>query len=242
MYVVHDQEMYEFGGAHENLEVHIDESKFGKCKLSKGHKGKPVKGVWVFGIVECWKQQDGSLRRGKIMACAVRKRNKKTLIPIIMRHVLPGTHIVSDCWKACDCLDDPNDICGHMHHTHGKVNHSETFQNTAGETTNMIEGSWKWMKAAIPQNAYNETAIQDHIFEHIWRVNNQGRTWAALIEGLAQIAHDSEVGWTFEKQLDLVAWSFKQTQRSTFGSDKQMLVPIPCGPSSRAQLCATIKK
>lgn len=32
--------------------VEIDESKFGKVKKVKGHRGKPVDGQWIFGIYE----------------------------------------------------------------------------------------------------------------------------------------------------------------------------------------------
>lgn len=198
MYVRNDPEMYEFGGPFGCDHVEIDESKFGKCKITRGHRGKKVEGVWVFGFVECWLQPDGSYKRGKIIAYAVKKRNKRTLIPIIMRHVLPGTHIISDYWKAYDCIDDPDDIAGDMFYTHGKVNHSKEFMNADFETTNMIEGSWKWMKDQIPQQAFNSSAIQDHLFEFTWRANHSGHIWSSFIEALAQIKYNPNVGYTLE--------------------------------------------
>ena len=36
----------------ENIIVECDESKFGKRKYQKGHRGHRVDGVWVFGLVE----------------------------------------------------------------------------------------------------------------------------------------------------------------------------------------------
>ena len=48
------------------------------------------------------------------------KRNAETLIPIIQRHVLPGTEIASDEWRAYSKLRE----LGYIHYT---VNHSKNF-------------------------------------------------------------------------------------------------------------------
>ena len=50
----------------------------------------------------------------------VDKRNAETLIPIIQRHVLPGTEIASDEWRAYSKLRE----LGYIHYT---VNHSKNF-------------------------------------------------------------------------------------------------------------------
>ena len=73
--------------------VEIDESKFGKMKY---HRGRPIEGKWVFG---------GICRETK--ACflvPVERRDRDTLLPIIRAHILPGTRVMSDLWKAYDCL------------------------------------------------------------------------------------------------------------------------------------------
>ncbi len=69
--------------------VQIDESKFGKRKYHRGHK---VEGQWVFGGIE------EESRRSFMVA--VEKRDEKTLLPLIQRHIAEGSTIVSDCWKA----------------------------------------------------------------------------------------------------------------------------------------------
>ena len=67
-------------------------------------------------------------------------RTKKTLLPIIKQFILPGTTIISDCWKSYECLDKN----GFDHMT---VNHSITFKDPeTGAHTNTIEGTWFHVK------------------------------------------------------------------------------------------------
>lgn len=74
----------------------------------------------------------------------VEKRDAATLIPLIKRHILPGTTIVSDCWKAYDCL--PKEGFQHL-----KVNHSLNFVDpTTGAHSNTIESTWRHAKAVLP--------------------------------------------------------------------------------------------
>jgi transposase-like protein len=78
------------GGAREIVEV--DESAIGKTKYGRGSQKKTT---WVFGMVQ---------RKGPAYAEIVTARDKKTLLPIIRRHVKQGTIIISDEWKAYSCL------------------------------------------------------------------------------------------------------------------------------------------
>ena len=104
--------------------VEIDESKFGKTKRVKGHKGRWNKGQWVFGGI--------CRETGDFFMVPVPRRDKKTLLRIIKRYILPGTTIISDCWKAYDCLNDEGFI-------HLKVNHSITFKDSeTGAHTNRV--------------------------------------------------------------------------------------------------------
>jgi transposase-like protein len=72
--------------------VEIDESKFGKRKY---HRGKRVDGVWVLGGID---------RDSKDFFQCVADRTADTLVNIIKENILPGTTIISDCWKAYDHL------------------------------------------------------------------------------------------------------------------------------------------
>ncbi|KYQ50359.1 hypothetical protein ALC60_10560 [Trachymyrmex zeteki] len=89
--------------------VQIDEAKIGKRKYNRG---RLVKGQWVFGGYE-----QGSK---KVFVVPVEDRTEKTLLAIIKEWILPGTTIVSDCWKSYDCLNNE----GFQHLT---VNHSYNF-------------------------------------------------------------------------------------------------------------------
>lgn len=122
----------EIGG--KNKVVEIDESKFGIRKYNRGHK---IEGQWVFGGVE-----RGS---GKFFLVPVEDRTKVTLLPIIKKFILPGTTIMSDCWKPYNELKN----MGYVHQT---VNHSKNFVDPAtGACTNQIEGLWRHAKHRVPE-------------------------------------------------------------------------------------------
>jgi hypothetical protein len=72
--------------------IEIDETCIAK---QKHHRGKPKKGAsqWVFGGIE---RGDGGL----MFAFRVPDRKKVTLYPLIRKHILPGTTIISDDWPA----------------------------------------------------------------------------------------------------------------------------------------------
>ena len=65
------QESKQIGGL--GIHVEIDESKFGKRKY---YRGKRVKGQWVFGGRE-------TNDKSKVFMAPIKKRNAKTLLPII---------------------------------------------------------------------------------------------------------------------------------------------------------------
>lgn len=101
----------------------IDESKFGKRKYNRGYH---IEGQWVFAGVE-----RGS---SNSFLVPVDRRDKETLLPIIQKYILPGSTIISDCWKAYTELEKFNYI-------HQTVNHSKTFEDPeTGACTNTIEG------------------------------------------------------------------------------------------------------
>ena len=62
----------------------------------------------------------------------VPNRNARTLLSVIKQKILPGTTIISDCWKSYHCLGDK----GYKHLT---VNHSITFKDkVTGAHTNKV--------------------------------------------------------------------------------------------------------
>jgi hypothetical protein len=65
----------------------------------------------------------------------VKRRNKRTLWPLIFKHIAQGTKIISDGWSAYKGLD--------QFYEHEMVNHSENFKDPiTGARTNTIEGCW----------------------------------------------------------------------------------------------------
>ena len=83
--------------------------------------------MWVFGRNE---------RNTKnCLAVSVEDRSADTLSPIIQKLVLPGTTIISDCWKAYSQLEEE----GYQHQT---VNHSKDFiKKETGAHTNTTEST-----------------------------------------------------------------------------------------------------
>ena len=114
--------------------VETDESKFGKRKY---HKGRRKGGLWVFGI-----EKDST----NCSLASVEIRSADTLIPIIKKHVLLGTTIISDCWKAYSRLEEED-------YTHMTVNHSKEFVNSqTGAHTSTLESTWRAIKTSLPKH------------------------------------------------------------------------------------------
>uniref|UniRef100_A0A0L8FJP7 ISXO2-like transposase domain-containing protein n=1 Tax=Octopus bimaculoides TaxID=37653 RepID=A0A0L8FJP7_OCTBM len=102
--------------------VEIDESKFMHRKY---HRGRYREGHWVLGMVE--------RRSLRCVLVPVENRSAATLLPIIAKHVVPGTKIITDCWRAYNSLQN-----------HSTINHRDTFvdPNAATIHTNTVEGMW----------------------------------------------------------------------------------------------------
>ena len=81
----------------------------------------------------------------KILLTRVNDPSRWSLIPIICKHVLPGTTIVSDEWSVYKTLDIMADYC------HITVNHSKIFKDPiTGACTNKIEGAWAHLLHFLP--------------------------------------------------------------------------------------------
>lgn len=132
--------------------VEIDESKFGKRKYNRGHR---VEGQWVFGGLE--------RQTGICFMVPVEKRDSATLLPIIKEWILPGTTIMSDCWKSYNCLQEE----GYQHLT---VNHSITFVDPeSGACTNRIEASWGGAKRTIESSGRRKSFYNGYLALYTFR-------------------------------------------------------------------------
>jgi len=95
--------------------VEIDEAKVGKRKYNSG---RLIEGQWVFGGIERGTQN--------FFIVPVENRNTETLLAIIKERIADGTTIMSDCWKAYNCLDNEG-------YRHQAVNHSINFVDPVTE-------------------------------------------------------------------------------------------------------------
>ncbi|GFX99018.1 mitotic-spindle organizing protein 2A [Trichonephila clavipes] len=146
------KESAKLGGVGEIVE--IDESLFGKMKYGKGRRGN-VK--WVFGGV----QRESK----KCFFRVVQSRTKEELLKIIHEWILPGTTIISDCWKSYDCLSGEG-------YVHLRVNHSLTFVDPeTGAHTISIEGTWSAIKKGL-HKAHVKGQFDSYLAEFMWRRSN----------------------------------------------------------------------
>ncbi|GFT39876.1 mitotic-spindle organizing protein 2A [Trichonephila clavipes] len=146
------KESEKLGGVGEIVE--IDESLFGKMKYGKGRR---VNGKWVFGGVQS--------ESNKCFFRVVESRTKEELLKVIHEWILPGTTIISDCWKAYDCLSDEG-------YVHLRVNHSLTFVDPeTGAHTNSIEGTWSAIKKGL-HKAHAKGQFDSYLAEYMWRRSN----------------------------------------------------------------------
>ncbi|KAA8494659.1 putative transposase-like protein [Porphyridium purpureum] len=167
--------MVEYNAMHEapiggqDVIVEIDESKFGKRKYHRGHR---VDGVWVLAGVERTEER-------RLFMTVVPNRTTRTLIPIIQQRVHPGSIIHTDCWKSYFILKY------HPTLRHYTVNHEMHFKDpVTGVHTNTVEGTWRAVKATMPDSAYDGNRVNLYLEEFIWRRINHGRVWEAFMRVL----------------------------------------------------------
>ena len=109
--------------------VEIDESKFGRRKYNVGCL---IEGQWVLGGI-CRDTRE-------FFVVPVPERNRETLLCVIKDNIYKGTAIISDCWKAYNCLEEER-------YKHLTMNHSINFVDpTKGAHTNIIERRWRDLK------------------------------------------------------------------------------------------------
>ena len=141
------------------LTVEIDESKFFKNKYGKGRAAIDQKKGWVFGGI-CRETKEFFMVR-------VPDRTKKTLLPIIHRHVKPGTTIMSDEWKAYYDLQ--------MTYEHKTICHKRNFvaPDNAYIHTQHVENLWRYAKKNLPQNSTSEDMKDSYLHEYMYRKKHE---------------------------------------------------------------------
>jgi transposase-like protein len=104
----------------------------------------------------------------RLEICPDNCRSAEVLVPLIKKHVLDGTIIRTDFWRAYDCLSEHGYI-------HQKVNHSDAvnpFVAEDGTHTQRIESQWRVVKRFFYKDNYNHPEnFADVIMEFMWRNN-----------------------------------------------------------------------
>lgn len=138
--------------------VEIDEAKFGRRKYNRG---RIIEGKWIFG---------GFQRNNKnIFLVPVENRTSQTLLAVIQEWILPGTTIVSDCWKSYDILRNEG-------FEHLKINHSLNFvdpQDPQVHTQN-IERTWRNVRGGIPRYGRQEAHMVGYLAEFLFKRRYSG--------------------------------------------------------------------
>ncbi|XP_047143060.1 male abnormal protein mab-31 [Hydra vulgaris] len=137
--------------------VEIDESKFFHRKY---HRGQWRPGHWVFGGIE-----RGS---GKCFLVELPDRTAETLQDMILRYILPGTHIVSDDWASYGGIENlQNGI-----YSHAVVVHERNFVDPLDDEvhTQNVENLWMRVKRKLRrQFGTSEDLFTSYLHEFIWR-------------------------------------------------------------------------
>lgn len=118
---------------------------------------------------------------------SVDDRSPETLKGIIRDRILPGTQIMSDCWRAYSGIGDEG-------FTHFTVNHSVNFVDPeTGAHTQNIERAWVEVRKQLPKfggrKVHYEGYLADVLFrraypDHADRLHQFWRYAADLYSGL----------------------------------------------------------
>ena len=127
--------------------VEIDESQFGKRKYQCGRVSSEI---WVFGGTEGESKKNFVISLIELIGT---HRDVETLLPLIQKYILPGSIIISYCWRAYSKIKD-------LGYDHSQINHSENFvdPSNADTHTQSTERFWRdlkeWMKRPGNKSPY----------------------------------------------------------------------------------------
>lgn len=141
--VLNERNESRIGG--EGYTVEIDETLIFKRKSQTGRLlANESSGTWVFGGI-CRENSEAFLVK-------VANRNAATLLQAIQENILPGTRIISDCWRAYSIISQSG-------YSHATINHSYNFVDPldASVNTQRVERMWRTLKSIIPKASSEET-------------------------------------------------------------------------------------
>lgn len=91
-------------------------------------------------------------------------RKKRTLLPLIEKHIAPGSIIVSDEWSSYEELNS-------MGYRHLTVCHTQNFVNPENvhAHTQTVENMWRWAKQRIRSTSSDPDTKILRMAEFLWR-------------------------------------------------------------------------
>lgn len=138
------------GGLNTTVEIH--ESCFSKRKYNRG---RFLPNQWVLGGI-CRETKECFL-------LPVPNRSARTLLPIILENVAPGTTIITDEWRSYRKLGDT--------YEHMTVNHSVNFVHPITVAhTNTVESMWCKVKSRNKRQwGTFRPMLNSYLCEYMWR-------------------------------------------------------------------------
>lgn len=152
--------------------VEVDETYVGGKVKGKGRAYKANKTV-VMGMAE---------RGGDVMARVVPNVRRRTLEPIIVRNVIPGSEIHSDELRSYASLKRAG-------FGHESVNHSDGEYVRGSVHVNSIEGFWSRIKNSIRGTHVHVSGkhLQKYVKEFEYRYNRRNREFAMFGDLVANL-------------------------------------------------------
>jgi transposase len=144
--------------------VEADETYMGG-RRRHGRTGRPAgndpKKRAVFGIVERG-------RAGRVLAVTVPNVRKVTLLPYILKRVLPSSTVYTDEYLSYQGLDKQG-------FDHRKIHHAKHVYVSGDIHTNTIEGFWSLVKRGVGGVYHSVSAkhLQGYLNEYSWRYNHR---------------------------------------------------------------------
>lgn len=118
-----------------------DETSGGDDSCTERYRNR-IEGPWVVGICECSVNSEGKRKLLEARYFVVERRDKFTLVPLILQEVNHGATIFTDEWKGYRTLR----YYGYNHIT---INHSKEYVTSEGHHTNTVEVTWHHLKTKL---------------------------------------------------------------------------------------------